>query len=295
MLAASEDYLLQNLRIEIQQIDELPPIPTVGQELLQALNDDQIDIEDIANIIIKDTSLSAKLLGLANSAFFGFSRTFNDLSDAIINVLGLDLVRGISLGMVVNNCFNPKDCPSFDMDDYWARSLLTANLCKNLGMKTDLKSEVSPGFLYLYGLLHSLGKLILATRFPNEIDALYKHCNKENDLSNREMLQTELKYLGVSHCQAAEFLGTKWHLPDDVIDVMSQYLEEDYEGPSHKQVLLTGVCAHIVDQWLNGQEHLESIQPGILEQLKIDMNDIAIIAEKEHAKIKDILEIASQL
>ena len=295
MLAASEDYLLNNLRIEIQQIDELPPIPTVGQELLQALNDNDIEIEDIANIILKDASLSAKLLGLANSAFFGFSRSFNDLTDAIINVLGLDLVRGISLGMVVNNCFNPNECQTFKMDEYWTKSLLTANLTKNMGMKTELKNEVTPGFLYLYGLLHSLGKLILATRFPKEIDGLNKHCNKDKEQTDQEMLAAEIKYLGISHCQAAEYLGNKWHLPEDVIDVMGNYLDSNYQGVSSKQALLTGVCSHIVEQWLNGQEQIESVRPEILKTLSIDMNDIAIIAEKEYAKKKDVLEIASQM
>ena len=160
-------HALSSVRLEIQKIDYLPPMPVVAQEILIASNDHTSDMDDIAQIIKKDPALTAKIVGMANSAFFGFGRNVTTLEQAIINVLGLDLVKGFALSLAMSGVFNPEKCENFDLKRYWCSAFLTAELATGFANHIDSKQSLDPNELYLYGLLHNIGILVLADRFPN--------------------------------------------------------------------------------------------------------------------------------
>ena len=117
---------ISSVRLEIQKIDHLPAMPSIAQEILIASNDDSSGLDDIAKIIKKDAALAAKIIGMANSAFFGFGRKVTTLEQAIINVLGLDLVKGFALSLAMSRVFNPEKCQQFDIKKYWLSAFITA-------------------------------------------------------------------------------------------------------------------------------------------------------------------------
>ncbi len=93
---------VSSVRLEIQKIDCLPPIPSVAQEILIASNDDTTDMNDVAKIIKRDPALVARIIGMANSAFFDFGRNVITIEQAIIIVLGLDLVKSFALSLAMS-------------------------------------------------------------------------------------------------------------------------------------------------------------------------------------------------
>lgn len=99
-----------SIRLEIQKIKELPPLPVIAQQLLAALNSDEVSIDEIAKVIQSDPIVTSRILGLANSAFFGFRRSLYNLTEAIVTVLGLDLVRALGLAMVMGGVFDVRKC-----------------------------------------------------------------------------------------------------------------------------------------------------------------------------------------
>ena len=98
---------ITNIRLEIQKLKNLPPLPFIAQQLIGALNNEDSSMTAIAAIINQDPSLASQILGLSNSAFFGFGRKLYTVHEAIIN-LGLDLVRGLALTLVMGGVFDIK-------------------------------------------------------------------------------------------------------------------------------------------------------------------------------------------
>ena len=121
-----------SIRLEIEKIKELPPLPVIAQQLLGAISNEDTSIDEIANIIQSDPILTSRILGLANSAFFGFPRSLYNLTEAIVNVLGLDMVRALGLTMVMGGVFNVKRCSQFDIVRHWSHAFMTAELSMRL-------------------------------------------------------------------------------------------------------------------------------------------------------------------
>lgn len=278
-------------RIEIQKINDLPPLPLIANELMASLNDNDADIDDIAQIIVRDPGLTAKLLSLSNSAFFGFGRNVNTITEAIINVLGLELVKNLSIGLILSGTFDVKKCKHFDVAEYWVCSLLTAELVKHLSKIKTVDADVNPSFYYLYGLLHNLGILVLADRFPEELDAVLatKAKHPEQKLVDIENLQ-----LGIDHHSAALYLADKWNLPKDISAVMKHYFEPDYREDFWQVSALTGYCSRLTHNWLD--DSLEETEEIDLEALfGFPQDKLETTIEVVHGKLEDVTAIASQM
>ncbi len=190
---------LSSVRLEIQKIDYLPPMPSIAQEILIACNDDTSDMDDIVKIIKKDPALAAKIIGMANSAFFGFGRNVATLEQAVINVLGLDLVKGFSLSLAMSSVFDPKKCANFDIKRYWCSAFLTAELATGFVNHIDSKQALDPNQLYLYGLLHNIGILVLADRFPNIMSELFAAAMEDKE---KRLIEYEKEIIDFNHHDA---------------------------------------------------------------------------------------------
>ena len=283
--------MLNDRRVDIQKIDDLPPLPIIANELLAALNDPDSEIEDISEIIIKDPGLTAKLLGLANSAFFGFGRPVNNITDAIINVLGLDLVKGLSIGLIMGNSFDVNKCKGFDIARYWSNSLLTANLTKDMAVITDFENNVNPGFMYLYGLLHNIGVLVMADCFADEMGDVFLAHDREPEL---KLISIENERLGINHHQAGYYLAEKWELPQDICITIKQYTNFDYRDLYFEQAQLTGYCSRLTQNWLQGST-IEPKNELIPSLLNISMDKAEDIINKNKNKIDDLNSIAANM
>lgn len=141
---------------------ELPPLPVAAQRLLAMMDDDEVEIETLAEVIELDPALTARIIGLSRSAFFGDGSRIHSVRDAIVRVLGLNLVRSLALSMSLSGVFSTRRVPSFDLQRYWCTALLTGHLARLLTPYLAACSEIEPDSSYLAGLLHSIGYLPMA-------------------------------------------------------------------------------------------------------------------------------------
>lgn len=114
------------VQIQINKLKNLPALPEASVKILEAINDPEISIEKLANVLSLSPGLVARLLGLANSAYFGQTRPIKDLRTAIVQVLGLQLVKSLTVGIVLNVQIDTSQCKNFDSKSFWLHSLLTA-------------------------------------------------------------------------------------------------------------------------------------------------------------------------
>ncbi len=220
----------------------MPPLSVTASQLLEKVADSDVELKDLALIIGRDPGLSARIIGLSNAACFGQTRTVTNLNDAIVRV-GLSRVKSIALGIAVSGAFDTGKCPGFDLQGYWSEALGCAELAKMITLRLPAAIRPDPGAVYLCGLLHNLGALILACVFPDECSRVYRSYRED---PSKDISLLEREYVGISRQQAMEWLGIRWHLPGVVVGAACHYIDMTYTGPGDTMVLVVGVAARAI-------------------------------------------------
>ncbi len=281
-----------SIRLEIQKIKELPPLPVIAQQLLGAINDDDTSIDEIARIIQSDPVLTSRILGLANSAFFGFSRSLYNLSEAIVNVLGLDMVRALGLTMVMGGVFDVSRCRQFDIVRHWSHAFMTAEVAMRLVSLVKTDKNMQENQMFLYGLLHNFGILILVNRFPQLMTDIFTIAKKHPD---RRLIHTEQALLDMDHHQAGSWLARKWQLPEDVSTVIKHHHYPDYREGFWQEAMLVGFASRMARNWILNIDILIPDETEIIEQLNIDQTKLIKVAGQCRDKLDGINSIAREM
>ncbi len=198
----SEEVLL----VSMEKLNELPPLSNAARKILEIIYNPDVDISVFVEIVEQEPVLLAKLIGLANSAYFGH-RSISNVQRAIIDVLGLRTAKNIALGVVLSGIFDTRNCQNFNVSDYWLNSLFCASLARNIARKVpELESDEA----YLCGMLHEIGQMALAFLYPQVMNTIL-----ESEPDDR--LSTEIEKFDRNHYQISAQLMANWHLPDIVI------------------------------------------------------------------------------
>jgi HD-like signal output (HDOD) protein len=178
--------------------------------LLQMLSDPDLDMLRLAEIIEQTPALAARILGVANSAYFARAAAVRDIPDAIIRVLGLHLVRDLSISFVLSQPFDLTDCPRFDAMRYWTKAMESAVLAQLMVVRLPLADSPTPAEAYLGGLVHNLGLLALVHVSPEAMDAVFAQAEREQP---EDLRRLEQQVLGLDHALAGAELASAWRLP----------------------------------------------------------------------------------
>lgn len=246
------------LRADVRSLEEIPPLPQNTQRLLDVLADDDVHLEDVARVIEEVPALAARIVGLSRSAFFGAGSGARSVSDAIIRVLGLRLVRSLALGIVLSGTFRTERCPGFSAEQYWGSALLAAAMSRLLARRTAGDPEIEPETAYLCGLLHNLGLLALVHVAPESMGSVLDAAAGE---PGRPLAELEVEQLGIHHCQAGAWLALRWHLPTEVEAAIGYHHQIDYRGQGWGYAVLVGIAtrwgrqrlAGVADPWVQGE------------------------------------------
>jgi len=163
----------------IETSKNLPTLPHIVLKLIDACNRQGSTIKDISQIINKDTSLSAKVMSMVNSAHHGFPTRVTSVEQHL-HLLGMDAIKNIAINTAVLQVFDEaKDHGVFKLKLFWRHSLLCATLSELIAKKT---SYSFPDEAFLSGLLHDIGKLILCVNFPDEYSDILQSSNNKSEL-----------------------------------------------------------------------------------------------------------------
>jgi len=223
------------VRQRILQLREIPPMPLIAQKILCMSPD--ADIAELADTIEKAPDIAARLLGMANAAYFGWPGGVRTIYDAIHKVLGIKLVKSFAMGLAFSEVFDVKKCSGFRADQFWFSAMVTAQISQSLlpALDSSLRQEIDN--IHLNGLLHNLGVTVLAHLFPAELSRAFSLPFDEENASVSDKIRT---VLGMDQAQAGGWLARKWHLPRDIVCVMEQHKLPEYRGDFWPIVLLVG-------------------------------------------------------
>ena len=197
---------------------DLPPLSVTANRLLALLSDPDLDICDLAGVVDQDPPLAARIVGLANAAYFSPRAPVVNVYQAILRVLGLNFVRNLALGLVVAGSFDPRRCPGFDVRRYWFEALSAGLLAHTLAVKAPAADRPASDVYYLGGLLHNIGFLFLAHARPQETAAVFVEKRHDPD---RPLLDLFRAAVGITPAEAGGWLAVRWSLPAVLADVIT--------------------------------------------------------------------------
>lgn len=200
-------------------------------------------------------------------------------------------MRSVTIGLVVSSVFDNQKCPNFKADRYWTSSVMASVLAQELYKGIAIEEHLDKNSIFLAGLLHNIGLIVLAHLYPKEIDRAFNHYAAEPDKLLAEHIQEQLS---TDHYQAGVWLGNKWHLPAPLLLVMEHHYERDYRGREWALVLLEGIAARWADQIIDNCEALDDEETSI-NALAIPISHVERSLQITRERLGQIKEMASLL
>jgi len=202
---------------ELMAVDRLPSAPEIAQRLLVAINREDAHIGDLTTLIVRDQSLTARLLRLANSAFFSIRTRVTSIQQAT-TLLGFARVRDLVLGLSVWGALEAKGPAARRWRrTLWSHTSLVAAAAKTLAERTGTDG----GTAFAAGLLHDVGKLALGLRLGDAYWSLLD----EAVAAGREAAAVELEAFGCHHATVGGWLLQLWALPPALVDAVALHHE----------------------------------------------------------------------
>jgi putative nucleotidyltransferase with HDIG domain len=214
--ATSLNSILNNKRLEsiVGSMQQLPSLPKSCLEMREALADPTSDSHRIARLVERDSAMSAKVLQLVNSAFFGVARNVSDINTAI-TYLGKSILENLVLSVEIFRVFRPtKALPGFSLEELHVHAQLTAKMAGHVAGDKTIR-----GLAMVAGLLHDVGKLVLAEATPEHFARAIAGAKKEN----RPLFEIEEELTGVSHAEVGAYLLSMWGIPYLIVEAVAHH------------------------------------------------------------------------
>jgi len=193
---------------------DLPPLPSIVLDLITSIERDDIDTAGLTEKISRDQALSAKMLRLANSSFYGLPSRIGTVKQAIL-VLGFNTVRTLTLASTVIASFEGSGAGSIDLTGFWRHSIATALCARALARHAGLSLELG----FIAGLLHDIGRMVLACEFLDHYGLVIEYCVRRETT----LCAAERHVLGIDHQCVGELLSENWKFPLEIQRALGQH------------------------------------------------------------------------
>jgi HD-like signal output (HDOD) protein len=270
-----------------REIRELPPLSSSARAILKIAHDDDAEVSEFTEIIEKDPALLARIIGLANSAYFG-NRSVTDVNRAVIDVLGLRTAKNVALGVVLGGVFNARQCRAFNLPQFWFVSLLTATLSRDFIINLKLK-HLDANDAYLSGMLNELGLMVMTYLYPDESNQVLT-CQDDE----AQFFAAQMDLLGEDYFNLGAHFLESWQLPEVVLQVMreSSPLNEANPGELAQLISFSRVLARqVYERVLIDFEALEI--PDVLAGQQNAIADIFEAATSQFDAFREMAELLS--
>jgi putative nucleotidyltransferase with HDIG domain len=198
----------------VKRVRDLPSLPSIVLDLIESFEREDVDATTLAEKISRDQALAAKTLRLANSSFYGLAAKVRTVKQAII-VLGFDSARALAVATSVIETFSDSRFRQIDVAGFWRHSIAAALCAKSLARHANVDQD----YAFIAGLLHDIGRLVLASSFPEEYAQVVDDC-EHKDLT---MGEAELRVLGVDHQRVGQMLAEAWKFPPVIQRAIGQH------------------------------------------------------------------------
>lgn len=208
-----------DLRQAINKLDALPAVPAIAQRLLALDLNTEEGERKLLVLIEEDPLISAKIVGLANSAMIGASRRISTVKDSAM-LLGVKRVQSVAIGIAIMTLMAKTKTSKFSMQDLWLHSIGISFAMLAIARFIPQKVRPHEDELFLAGMLHDIGFMALAYLDPELSDRLHACLAEEPE---RPIVEIEKTILNVGHEELGAELARHWNLPEEIISVIRHH------------------------------------------------------------------------
>ena len=205
----------ESIKKIVSQIESLPSLPAIYTQIMAEMQSDDPSIKNVGAIISRDISMTAKILQVVNSVFFGLPQKISNPQQAVM-LLGLETIKSLVLSVKIFSEFSQKKNSWFNLDAIFNHSISVSTHAKAIVKSEKMNQEVI-NYSLMAGLLHDLGKLILATNFKDT----YRQLLTESQNSTHELWELEYETFGTTHAEIGAYLMGLWNLENPIIEAIA--------------------------------------------------------------------------
>ena len=284
--ATSEEYS-PDVEIELSQIRAQavtqatanlawPSVPAIVEQLDSVLSSPEVCAADIAEVVMMDVGITARLLSLVNSAVYNLPREIESVEQAVA-LLGSDKVRNAALAVSVITTFSKNDVDGFDSQSFWQHSLAVATCSRFLGNVLRDRGDDSPdpGKLFLAGLMHDIGRVVIVQQLPD----YFQHIRSAVNDGEMSLLDAEHSVLGKGHTDLGAELLTGWKMDSEIFGATRNHHAPSLDDTFACLVHCADVIAHGLGYSLE-QTPVPRTDPAVWEKLEFTNESIRAIGTK---------------
>lgn len=280
VIASISAFTELRIRQRLDQTLTIPPLPEATRRILELKADPDFDLRDLTRVVEADPSLSARIMGWANSAYYGLREPVKSISDAILRVMGPQATLNMALAIALQQDLNVPKAHVRGLSPYWLQAMYTAATMETLSTLVQIPDRPLPGYCYLAGLLANFGTLVVGHVFP----PFYASICAEQE-ANRHLPHTyvDQHVLGVPRELFASTLLTSWSLPNAVCDAVRFQYVAGHQGPNAAYVDLMRLTHQILATRDLSDLPKGPLDPALIARLNLDASAIdkvlAVITE----------------
>lgn len=277
------DKNISNITEKIKNIPSLPEIITKSIEIMQ---DKNTSANDLSKVISNDIGLTARVLKLVNSAYYGFPKQISTIQQAI-SILGFTTIKGVILSASIFKMFSDKNNQMFNYKDFWKHSLLVATGTRKLSkyLENNLKNDI-----FAAAFLHDIGKIIFAQYDRQN----YSQVCKFENLTDKEYMKKEEEVCGLNHCEIANIVAYSWNLPEIFCDIITYHHYPQNSFKFEKECTIVFLSDLIVKSVMSNENLTnDNIPLDLLENLGISVDNMYSVHDELEELSLDINNIDS--
>lgn len=288
---AMHAFTARRIQQRLEATLEIPPLAETAQKIIKLRVDPDATIDDITGVVETDPALAAQVVSWAASPYYASTGKIRSVEDAIVRVLGFDLVINLALGLALGKTLSlPKDHPQ-QTTPYWQQSIYTAAVIEGLTRAMPRAQRPEAGLTYLAGLLHNFGYLLLAHVFPPHFSLICRQLEVNPHLHHSYV---EQHLLGISREQMGSWLMRYWDMPDELSTALRFQHDPTYDGEHSAYANLVYLAVRLLRQNGIGSGPKEDIPDELFTRLSLSRDK----AEESVRKVLEaevlLRELASQ-
>lgn len=244
----------------VAQAINLPQVPAVMQEVVKSLRDDKVPVAKLADLVRNDPVISAKVLRLANSSYYGAGRKVASIADAV-KLIGLASFRNRVIASSLSTTFTKLG--GVDLADFWRDSMLVGSLADLVGRNLPTGHETH----FSAGLLHGIGQLLIYLCVPASAPAVARCC-RETRLEEQRGVEQAL--METDHFEMGMALAQRWDFPESIRSAIGRYDAPPDDDLTAQVVHAAVKIAHALRAGLPPATALAGMAPALAGRLKLD-------------------------
>ncbi|MBR2526414.1 HDOD domain-containing protein [bacterium] len=277
-----EDIQSKNISALTENIKNIPSLPEIITKSIEIMQDKNTSSETLAKIISNDIGLTARVLKLVNSSYYGFPKQISTVKQAI-TILGFTTIKGLIISASVFKMFSESSSGSaFNYKNFWKHSMMVATASRMLAEYSDIdKSED----IFSASFLHDIGKIILA-KYDREN---YSKVCKQNYKTDFDFMKSEENFCGLNHCEIGNVVAYSWNLPELFCEIISNHHNPEKSYKCAQECYIVNIANKIAEA-IESNENL-SIDDIALEKINISGQNVISVHEKLIANSSDFDDI----